>query len=75
MNRAARLSVSLPRELASKIRKAAARDRAAVSVWLADAAESKLLLVNARTAIGEYEKEHGEITEQELGRAERAWKR
>lgn len=75
MNRAARLSVSLPVDLASKIRKAAARDRAAVSVWLADAAESKLLLANARTTIREYERQHGEITEQELHRADRAWKR
>ncbi|HEX7672129.1 MAG TPA: hypothetical protein VF395_21185 [Polyangiaceae bacterium] len=72
--RRARLSVSVPAELASKIRKAAARDLTAVSAWLAEAAESKLELVNARKAVREYEKQHGEISEQELGRVERAWK-
>jgi hypothetical protein len=72
--RRARLSVSVPAELASKIRKAATRDRAAVSAWLAEAAESKLGLGDARKAVRQYEEQHGEISEQELGRVERAWK-
>lgn len=73
MNKTARISISLPARLAAQVRKAARRERAAVSVWVADAAEKKLLLENARNAIAAYERNHGEISEDELVLAERAW--
>ncbi len=74
MNPRARISISLPSSLAARVRKAARRERAAVSAWVADAAEKKLLLTNARAAIAAYERAHGEITDEELARAERAWR-
>jgi hypothetical protein len=66
--------VSLPRALAARIRRAAAEDRAALSAWLADAAEHKLLLRNAHRAIRAYERAHGPITDEELRKMERAWR-
>jgi hypothetical protein len=74
MNRTARISISLPSSLAARVRKAARRERAALSAWVADAAERKLLLANARAAIVAYERAHGEITVEELARAERVWR-
>jgi hypothetical protein len=69
----ARLSISLPEEIAKRIRRAAARDRASVSAWLADAAESKLLLRNASDAIAAWEREHETITEEEMRVVARKW--
>lgn len=69
-----RLSLSLPEELAVRIRAAALADGASLSAWLARAAESQLLLRNASQAIAAWEREHGEITESELAAVERAWR-
>lgn len=69
-----RLSVSLSRDLVRRIRSAARRDRSALSAWLADAAEAKLLLGNAARAIAEYEKDHGAITDEEMDRVDAWWR-
>ncbi len=69
-----RLSLSLPEDLAARIREAAQADGSTLSAWLARAAESRLLLRNASLAIGDWEREHGEITEAELAAVERAWR-
>jgi hypothetical protein len=69
-----RLSLSLPHELAARIRAAAHADGSTLSAWLARAAESRLLLCNAAQAIATWEREHGEITEAELAAVERAWR-
>ncbi len=69
-----RLSVSLPEDLALRIRNAALADGASLSAWLASAAESQLLLRNATKAIAAWEHEHGEITAAELAAVERAWR-
>ncbi len=69
-----RLSLSLPDELAGRIRDAAQADGATLSAWLARAAESQLLLRNAAHAIAEWEHEHGAITEVEIASVERAWR-
>jgi len=68
------LSVSIPEDLAVRIRDAAKQDGATLSAWLGQAAESKLLLRNARRAIADWEREHGEITEQEMAHVEHLWK-
>jgi hypothetical protein len=68
-----RLSLSLPEDLAVRIRDAARADGASLSAWLARAAESQLLLRNAARAIAGWELEHGEITAAELAAVERAW--
>lgn len=69
-----RLSVSLPDDLAARIRAAAHADGSTLSAWLARAAESRLLLRNASQAIAAWEDEHGEITQAELDAVERAWR-
>lgn len=69
-----RLSLSLPEDLAVRIRDAARADGASLSAWLARAAESQLLLRNASKAILAWEREHGEITDAELAAVERAWR-
>ena len=69
-----RLSLSLPEDLAVRIRNAALADGASLSAWLARAAESQLLLRNASNAIAAWEREHGEITGAELAALERAWR-
>lgn len=69
-----RLSLSLPEDLAVRIRDAAHAEGASLSAWLAHAAESQLLLRNASKAIAAWEREHGEITDAELAAVERAWR-
>jgi hypothetical protein len=69
-----RLSLSLPEDLAARIRDAAHADGSTLSAWLARAAESRLLLRNASRAIAAWESEHGEISESELAAAERTWR-
>lgn len=68
-----RLSVSIPGDLAARIRDAAHADGSTLSAWLARAAESHLLLRNASLAIADWEREHGEITDDELAAVERVW--
>lgn len=69
-----RLSLSLPEDLAARIRDAARADGSTLSAWLARAAESRLLLRTASQAIATWESEHGAITEVELAAVERAWR-
>jgi hypothetical protein len=69
-----RLSLSLPNDLAGRIRDAARADGSSLSAWLARAAESQLLLRNAAGAIAAWEREHGEISQAEIEAAERAWR-
>lgn len=73
-DRMERLSLSLPEDLAARIRDAAHADGSTLSAWLARAAESRLLLRNASQAIADWEREHGEITEADVAAMERAWR-
>ena len=73
MARVDRVSLSLPADLGKQVRAAAREDRAALSAWFAEAAETKLLLRNARLAIAAYEAEHGVISEAELDQVGAAW--
>lgn len=69
-----RLSLSLPADLAARIRDAAQAEGSTLSAWLARAAESRLLLRNASQAIAAHEQVHGEITADELATVERSWR-
>jgi metal-responsive CopG/Arc/MetJ family transcriptional regulator len=69
-----RLSLSLPEELAGRIREAARAEGDSLSGWLARAAEQQLRLRNAAHAIAEWERQHGAISAGELARVERAWR-
>lgn len=64
-----RLAISLDRELARQVRKAAAGEP--TSAWLADAARSKLRAAGLLEAVQAWEEIHGEITLEELQAAER----
>ena len=60
----ARLAVSLDPKLARAVRKAAGRE--SMSSWLADAAQAKLRAEGLARTISDWERAHGEITEEEL---------
>ena len=69
-----RLSVSVPDDLAQRIRRAAESQGAGLSAWLARAAEQQLLLERAAEVISAWEREHGTITDAELTQVERVWR-
>ena len=60
----ARLAVSFDKKLASAVRRAAGNQP--TSVWLADAARRKLRAEGLLGVVGDWEKEHGELSEVEL---------
>lgn len=66
----ARIAISLDRELAQALRKAAKGE--ALSTWIADAARRKLRAEGLVRLIGEWEAEHGELTQTELEAAAKA---
>ena len=68
-----RLAISLDRELARQVRKAAAGEP--TSTWLADAARSKLRSAGLLEAVRTWEDLHGELTLAELQAAERRQRR
>ena len=68
-----RLAISLDRELARQVRKAAAGEP--TSTWLADAARSKLRAAGLLEAVRSWEDLHGELTLAELQAAERRQRR
>jgi hypothetical protein len=59
-------SVSLPRDLAEGIDKAAAEAGTTFSAWLADTAAHRLRLDAGRRGLAEWEKDHGPLTAGEL---------
>jgi hypothetical protein len=60
----ARLAVSFDKKLAREVRKAAGAE--ATSAWLADAARRKLRSKGLLSVVGDWEAEHGALTEDEL---------
>lgn len=65
----ARIAISIDAGLARAVKRAAGKET--TSAWLADAAERKLRAEGLLRAVGDWEKEHGEITTAELRAAER----
>jgi hypothetical protein len=59
-------SISLPAGLADAIEQAAAAEGTTVSGWLADTAAHRLRLDAGRRGIAEWEREHGQLTPDEL---------
>ena len=68
-----RFAISFDRELARLVRRSAAREP--ISAWLAEAARQKLRSEGLLQLVGEWEAEHGEITEAELRAVERRQRR
>ena len=69
-----KLTISLPEELAEVVRRAAEREGTSVSALIANELRRFNLRAERRTAIEEYEAEHGKITEEER-ESVRAWLR
>ena len=67
------LALSLDRPLADNIRCAARAKGTTLSAWLAQAAQTSLLLERAAAAIAEFERENGTLTCGELAKAEQMW--
>jgi hypothetical protein len=65
----ARLAVSFDAKLAKAVRRAAGRQP--TSTWLADAARRKLRAEGLLRTVGDWEREHGEISANEVRAAER----
>lgn len=68
-----KFAVSFDPELAAAVRGTAEEEGSSISAWLADAAAHKLRLNAGREALAEYERTQGEITEDEIRRAEAMW--
>jgi hypothetical protein len=66
-----KMSVSLDPELGDAVRSAASRAGKPLSSWLAEAAASKLRAEALAEFLVGWEAEHGVLTAQEIGRAER----
>lgn len=66
-----KMSVSLDPELGDAVRSAALRAGKPLSSWLAEAAASKLRAEALAEFLVGWEAEHGALTAQEIGRAER----
>ena len=71
---AAKLAISLPDDLAERVRKQAAHEGESVSAWIAEAIEWKLRNRGLAALVAEWEAESGQpVTEAELERAEAFW--
>lgn len=56
----------MPSELAEAVDRAAEREGTSFSAWLADTATRRLRIEAGRTAVAEWEAEHGPLTAEEL---------
>lgn len=65
-----KLSISIDPELGDAVREAAGRSGMAVSAWLADAARRKLREQALTEFLAEWQAEHGDLTAEEIARAE-----
>jgi hypothetical protein len=66
-----KLSISFEPELGDAVRSAAARAGKPVSSWLAEAAASKLRAEALAKFLADWQADHGVLTAEEIGRAER----
>ncbi len=66
-----KLSISFEAELGDAVRSAAAHAGQPVSSWLAEAAASKLRAEALAEFLAGWQAEHGALTAQEIGKAER----
>jgi len=69
-----KLSLSFESSLARRIRRAAKSSGQSVSAFVADAVEHRLKLEAAESLIGEWEAEHGEISEREMAAVRKRWR-
>jgi len=70
-NPAAKLAISVDRDVHAKLLKAAKEEGVSVSAWMTDAARRALRLRDGLAAVAEWEAEHGQLTDNELRAARR----
>lgn len=69
-----KLSISLPDDLARRVREFAEDQTGGnVSAWFASLAEREVRRAQARAAVAEFESEHGVLTEDEIRAARARW--
>jgi hypothetical protein len=68
---AAKLAISVARDVHAKVLKAAESEGVSVSAWMTEAARRALRVRDGLLAVGEWEAEHGALTEAELDAARR----
>jgi hypothetical protein len=66
---AVKLAITVDREVHAKVLRAARAQRQSVSAWMTAAARRVLALRDGLDAVTEWEREHGELTAQELDAA------
>jgi hypothetical protein len=66
---ARKLAITVDRDVHAKVIKAAAEDHVSVSAWLTAAARHAIRIREGLLAVGEWEAEHGALSEQELDAA------
>jgi hypothetical protein len=70
-NPAAKLAISVARDVHAKVLRAAESEGMSVSAWMTAAARRALLLRDGLLAVNEWEAEHGALTQAELDAARR----
>jgi hypothetical protein len=66
---AERITISIDKQLAESLRRAAGEDDANVSAWVSDAIERSLNSRGLRAVVAQWEAEYGAFTPEELDRA------
>jgi hypothetical protein len=66
-----RLTVSLPSHVARALRVAAEEEHTSVSGWVAESIRDRLLVLGMKAYIADYEREFGEITDEEIAAVRR----
>ena len=68
-NPARKLAISIEPGVAHQVETAAAEDGVSVSAWMTDAARRALRIRDGLAAVAEWEREHGELTDEEMAAA------
>lgn len=66
---AVKLAISVDRDVHARVLRAARADKQSVSAWMTTAARRQLALREGLAAVAEWEREHGELSEDELAAA------
>ena len=61
-----KLAITVDRDVHAKVLRAARRQKQSVSAWMTAAARRELAVRDGLAAVQEWEREHGELTEEEL---------
>jgi hypothetical protein len=68
---AVKLAITVDRDVHAKVLRAARQQKLSVSAWMTSAARRQLAIRDGLVAVTEWEREHGELSEDELDEARR----